>query len=141
METRPVSELFSEDIKENMKYKQWSERVGALSSFIFDYEFLKAKNDLTQKDIAKRIGTTQSAISRFTSMKGMPTYDFFRKASKAVGGFLLVTPMGEFTTTLDLNYHDVAKNMAADQGITVEELMRMILNQAFSSGNKAPQLS
>lgn len=141
METRPVSELFSEDTIENMKYKQWSYSVEALASFIFDYEFLKAKNNLTQKEIAKKVGTTQSAVSRFTSMKGKPNYDFLRKISEAVGGSLQVTPLGEFTTTLDLNYHDVAKDMAADQGITVEELMRMILNQAFSSENKAPQLS
>ena len=132
MKTRPVSELFSEDTKENMKYKEWSESVDALSSFIFDYEFLKAKNDLTQKEIAKRVGTAQSAISRFTSMKGKPNYDFLRKISGAVGGSLQVTPLGESTTTLDFNYHDAAKKMADDQGISVEELLTSILNQSFS---------
>ena len=138
METRPVSELFLDD---DPKFKQWSESVEALSSFLFDYEFLKAKNDLTQKEIAKKVGTTQSAISRFTSMKGMPTYEFLQKISIAVGGTLLLTALGEFTTTLDFNYHDAAKQMASDQGISVEELLRRILNQTFSSMDKAPQLS
>jgi len=135
MKTKPVSELFSEDKKENIKYKQWSECVEALSSFVFDYEFLKAKNNLTQNEIAMRAGTTQSAISRFTSMKGKPNYDFLRKISDAVGGTLKITPLGEFTTTLDFNYHDAARKMAENQEITVEELLTSILNQSFSSSH------
>lgn len=133
MKTKPISEIFLEDKNNNTKYKQWSESVDALSSFIFDYEFLKSKNDLTQKEIARRAGTTQSAVSRFTSMKGKPNYDFLRKISEAVGGSLQVTPLGEFTTTLDFNYHDTAKKLADDQGITVEELLAKILNQSFST--------
>ncbi len=133
MKTKPISKIFLEDKNTNTKYKQWSESVDALSSFIFDYEYLKAKNDLTQKEIAQKAGTTQSAVSRFTSMKGKPNYDFLRKISEAVGGSLQVTPLGEYTTTLDFNYHDTAKKMAADQGITVEELLANILNQTFST--------
>lgn len=131
MEPKPISDVFLEE-NTNASYKQWADSVDALSSFIFDCEFLKAKNGLTQKEIAKKAGMTQSAVSRFTSMEDKPNYDFLRKISEAVGGSLQVTPLGEFTTTLDFNYHDAAKQLADEQGITVGELLAGILNQRFA---------
>ena len=133
MKTRPICEIFSNDANTTTQYKQWSDEVDALSSFLFDYEFLKAKNDLDQKEIAKRVGMTQRAVSRFTSMEDYPTYDVLRTLSKAVGGSLKVTPLGEFTTTLDFKYHDTAKKLADEQGITVGQLLANILNQSFST--------
>ena len=67
------------------------------------YEALKPKYDLiraildarikkgvTQAQIAKRAGTTQSAIARFESGVGNPTLDFLQKISAAVGARLEV---------------------------------------------------
>lgn len=67
------------------------------------YEALKPKYDLiraildarikdgvTQKELARRVGTTQSAIARFESGVGNPTLDFLSKVSAAVGAKLEV---------------------------------------------------
>lgn len=47
----------------------------ALSSFLTDFDFLKDSKGLTQKDVADKMETTQSAISRIASMKTNPSYN------------------------------------------------------------------
>jgi DNA-binding XRE family transcriptional regulator len=50
----------------------------------------RLKKGMTQKDIALKAGTTQSAIARFESGKSNPTLDFMQRVSKAVGARLEV---------------------------------------------------
>ena len=45
----------------------------------------RLKRGVTQKEIARRAGTTQSAIARFESGEGNPTLDFLSRVSAAVG--------------------------------------------------------
>lgn len=46
----------------------------ALSAFLTDFDFLKDSSGLTQQDVADKMGTTQSAISRIASLKTNPSY-------------------------------------------------------------------
>ncbi|MHB8860381.1 MAG: helix-turn-helix domain-containing protein [Minisyncoccota bacterium] len=46
------------------------------------------KKGMTQAEIAKRAGTTQSAIARFESGRTNPTLDFAARLSRAVGAKL-----------------------------------------------------
>jgi len=50
----------------------------------------RIKRGVTQAEIAKRAGTTQSAIARFESGVGNPTLDFMQRVSAAVGAKLEV---------------------------------------------------
>lgn len=50
----------------------------------------RLQNGLTQAELARRVGTTQSAIARFESGAGNPTLDFLSKVSAAVGARLNV---------------------------------------------------
>jgi len=58
------------------------------------YELIRAILDarygrhMTQADIAKRAGTTQSAIARFESGRSNPTLEFAARLSRAVGATL-----------------------------------------------------
>mgnify|MGYP001586800417 CR=1 FL=1 len=45
----------------------------------------RTKHGLTQAQLAKRVGTTQSAIARFESGAGNPTLDFLSKISYVLG--------------------------------------------------------
>lgn len=82
----------------NLKHEQMLD-----PKFRREYEALKPKYDLiravldarikkgvTQKELARRVGTTQSAIARFESGQGNPTLDFLSKVSAAVGARLEV---------------------------------------------------
>ena len=44
----------------------------------------RIKTGLTQMELAKRVGTTQSAIARFESGTGNPTLSFVQKVTRAL---------------------------------------------------------
>lgn len=48
------------------------------------------KRGMTQSEIARRAGTTQSAIARFESGRTNPTLDFASRLSRAVGAKLTI---------------------------------------------------
>lgn len=48
------------------------------------------KRGMTQAEIARRAGTTQSAIARFESGRTNPTLDFASRLSRAVGAKLTI---------------------------------------------------
>lgn len=50
----------------------------------------RIKKGISQSELARRVGTTQSAIARFESGAGNPTLDFLSKVSAAVGARLEV---------------------------------------------------
>ena len=133
MKTLPVSEIFEEERKTDRDYAKWVEQMEALASFITDYEHLKSLNGYSQKEIADKAGTTQSAISRFLRMKGKPTYDLLRRVSSAAGGKLLVTPFGLYSVTLQYEFHDIADKIASEAGMDVPELLKKILNDYFEA--------
>ena len=45
----------------------------------------RIKKGVTQKELAEKIGTKQSAVSRFESGRGNPTFSFMVKISDALG--------------------------------------------------------
>ncbi len=51
----------------------------------------RIKENITQAELARRMGTKQSAISRFESGSENPTLEFLRKLCKALGAKLSVT--------------------------------------------------
>lgn len=133
MKTNPVSDIFKEDRELDQEYSSWAEKMDALASFIIDYEYLKNKQSYSQEEIARKAGTTQSAISRLVRMKGKPTYDLLRRVSSAVDGKLFITPLGEYTTTLNYEFHELADKYAKEEGVEVSTLLRRILNKYFEN--------
>lgn len=51
---------------------------------------IRAKKKITQKEMAKRMGTKQSAIARFESGDYNPTLEFLNKTAKALGTKLVI---------------------------------------------------
>ena len=49
---------------------------------------MRLKNKMSQKDLAKKLGTKQPAIARFESGAYNPTISFLKKLSTALGGKL-----------------------------------------------------
>ena len=62
-------------------YDALTERYALIEAFIA----VRADAGLTQEEIARRIGTTQSAIARLESGKVSPSLDTLYKYAKAVG--------------------------------------------------------
>ena len=57
---------------------------------ISDMVRLRNKKKITQKELAKKIGTTQSALSRFEMGDVNPSLDFLKKVANALGTKLVV---------------------------------------------------
>lgn len=51
---------------------------------------IRNRNKITQKQLAKKIGTTQSALSRFEIGDVNPSLDFLKKVANALGTKLVV---------------------------------------------------
>lgn len=95
----------------------------ALSSFLTDFDFLKDTLGLTQKDVADKMGTTQSAISRIASMKTNPSYKQLQKMAEAVGGNLLITPMKDMTVTVPYDLQETVRKLAAGENKSTNEYL------------------
>ncbi|MEA2112777.1 MAG: helix-turn-helix transcriptional regulator [Patescibacteria group bacterium] len=68
-------------ILEDKEVKKEYEKLGVEFSLIEKIIEERIKKGLTQKELAKVIGTKQSAISRFESGSGNPTLSFIGKVS------------------------------------------------------------
>ncbi|MEX1013551.1 MAG: helix-turn-helix transcriptional regulator [Candidatus Paceibacterota bacterium] len=78
---------FKDFKKELLKNKETKEAYNDLS---LEFEIIslliekRIKNKITQKDLAKKIGTKQSSISRFESGDYNPSISFINKIAKAL---------------------------------------------------------
>jgi len=52
---------------------------------------LRAKKKLTQKALAKKLGTKQSAIARLESGRANPTLEFMQKTAEALDKKLVIS--------------------------------------------------
>ena len=132
---RPFSEVLERDRIENPKFYVWAEKMNAWTIFLNDFESLAGLQRLTQKEIAKRAGTSQSGFSRFYNGKGNATCDLFERITEAVNGTLMVSPLGSFLAFLPYSEHKQAEDQAKKEGIPIQELLDRILHEHFS-GNR-----
>ena len=103
----------------------------ALSDFLTDYDFLKDSLGLTQKDVADKMGTTQSAVSRIASLKTNPSYKQLQKMAEAVGGNLFITPMKDMTVQVPYDLQESVRKMAAGENKTANEYLEDVLRNAL----------
>lgn len=86
---------YSDFKREALKDPEFRREYEALKP---EYDLIRAimdariKKGMTQAEIAKRAGTTQSAIARFESGRTKPTLDFASRVLRAVGARLVVRP-------------------------------------------------
>ena len=103
----------------------------ALSAFLTDFDFLKDSLGLTQQDIAEKMGTTQSAISRIASLKTNPSYKQLQKMAEAVGGELLVTPMKSMTVQVPYDLQETVCKLAKREGKSTNEYLDELLRKGI----------
>ena len=112
----------------------------ALSSFLTDFDFLKDTLGLTQKDVANKMETTQSAISRIASLKTNPSYKQLQKMAEAVGGNLFITPMKDMTVQVPYDLQETVRKLAAREGLSTNEYLDELLRKAIHArSRKMPQ--
>ena len=117
--------------KEDENLESYVKMYEALSAFLTDLDFLKDSLGLTQKDIADKMGTTQSAVSRIASLKTNPSYKQLQKMAEAVGGELLVTPMKDMTVQVPYDLQETVRKMAVSEKKTTSEYLNRVIRDAI----------
>lgn len=114
------------------KIEDFMELYGSLASFMNDFCMLKDERELSQKEVARKAGTTQSAISRIETLNTNPSYKVLSKLSKVVGGELYITPMGEMTITVPYGMQSKIKAIADSKQISVKALLLDMIKNEIS---------
>ena len=117
--------------KGDKKLDSYVKMYEALSAFLTDFDFLKDSLGLTQQDVAEKMGTTQSAISRIASLKTNPSYKQLQKMAEAVGGELLVTPMKNMTVQVPYDLQESVRKLAASENKSTSDYLEGVLRNAI----------
>ena len=84
-------EEFKKELLENPEVKRAYEALQPEFELWMRLMEKRNKEGLTQKELARRMGTKQSVISRFESGKTNPTLDFLYRLADALGAKLKIT--------------------------------------------------
>lgn len=87
-------EEIKKTILKNVEVKKVYDSLEVEYRIISDMVRLRNKKKITQKQLANKIGTTQSALSRFEMGDVNPSLDFLKKVASALGAKLVVGLQG-----------------------------------------------
>lgn len=79
------NDFFAENMKNPVLRAEYTKLDNDPEFALMDAMVIAQKRGLTQAEIAKRMGTTQSAISRSLSGTVNPSIAFLRRFAKAIG--------------------------------------------------------
>ena len=91
-EFKPVSfrEHFNEEMKNPLVRKAYND-LEPKYRLINEIMHKRIEKNISQKQLAKKLGTGQSAMSRFESGNYNPSYEFLQKLAKALDSELVIT--------------------------------------------------
>jgi ribosome-binding protein aMBF1 (putative translation factor) len=83
-------EKFKQKLLKNEDVRKEYERLSPRYKIISEIIGARMKKKMSQEDLAKKVGTKQSAIARLESGNTNPSIDFLEKIAKATEGKLQV---------------------------------------------------
>lgn len=102
-----------------------------LTKIIMESIELRDSKKMTQADLAKKMKTRQSVISRFENMGRLPNYDFISRLSFALGHKLGITLYGDYMAVVPIDKQNLVKKMADEKNITTESFIQDLLVQSI----------
>lgn len=102
------------------------------SQIIIESQKLRYDNSISQKDLAKRMGTKQSVISRFENMGRLPSYDFFSRLSLAFDHSPGMTLFGDYMGVVPTGMQHIVKEHAIEKNISTGTLVQELLENALT---------
>ena len=85
IEKKTNVEIHKEKLLKNSQFKEAYENLGPVYSLIREIISYRIQHGITQKELADRIGTQQSSISRFEKSMKMPSISFLTQITNALG--------------------------------------------------------
>lgn len=121
-----LNKQYSEsDNKEEIDY--W----GPLTKIILESIEIRDLKQMRQTDLAKKMKTKQSVISRFENMGRLPNYDFISRLSSALGHKLGITLCGDYMAVVPISKQNFIKQMAEKMNVTTERFIKDLLEQSI----------
>lgn len=102
-----------------------------LSNIILESVLTRAAKNLSQKDLAEKMNTKQSVISRFENMGRLPSYDFFARLSLSIGYEPGMTLRGNYMATVPIEKEKMVNEIAKRKNIPPKKLVQSILNKGI----------
>jgi len=78
-------DLHKEKLLQNPEFKNAYDELGPVYNLIKEIVSFRIQQGITQKELADRIGTKQSSISRFEKSMKMPSISFLTQITNALG--------------------------------------------------------
>lgn len=105
----------------------------AFASLVVESLEIRHEQKMSQIDIANKMGTKQSVISRFENMGRSPNYDFLSRFALATGHVLGMTFYGEFMATVPVSKHNHIREIAKTLGKSTETVVSDLLGSAIEA--------
>ena len=83
-------QIFKKEVLKNPELKREYERLAPRYAVISELIAARLKNGITQKELAKQMGTTQSSIARLEAGSINPSLGFLEKIASVMGYKLTV---------------------------------------------------
>lgn len=108
-----------------------------LNSFILEVQLLRHEKGITQKQLADRMQTKQTAISRFENMGRAPNYDFIVRLADSLGCNPKLYVDGDYAVQVPEHLRASVMKIAEKNHISVESyLTEIIQNAIMTDGQK-----
>lgn len=100
----------------------------AVANLATECTVLRDEQGLTQDELARRMGTKQSVISRFENLDGrLPSYDFIARLSLSLGQTPGMTLSGDFMAVVPLEQQSLVRDLAAREGVSTRSFVESVL--------------
>lgn len=99
-----------------------------LAQIIMESIAIRGAKGMTQADLAQKMETSQSVISRFENMGRLPSYQFFAKLALALGHAPGMTLYGDYMAVVPLEKQVWIKEKAARAKMPTQRFVQNLLN-------------
>jgi transcriptional regulator with XRE-family HTH domain len=107
-----------------------------LEEFILEVIERRGELEISQKELAELLGTTQSVISRFENLGRKPGYDFIKRVTEKLGGELLITLNGDYTLVVPKELREKVDELASKEGFNTKEFLNYLLRESLDNWEK-----
>jgi len=125
---RSLDDVLNE-IEQDISIKEKVDFYQPLADFILEVQLRREELGMTQVDLAKKMGTRQSVISRFENMGRIPSYSFLMKLSKALGKNFFMTINGDYAVVVPEELRPFVEKKDKEENKTTKEVLREFISE------------
>ena len=103
----------------------------AYSQLIMESLELRDAKRVTQAELAEKMRTKQSVVSRFENMGRLPSYKFIVELAQALGHVPGMTLYGDYMGVIPLQKQHLVNRLATQKGKTTQEYVQFLLEDSL----------